>query len=73
MTTTSSYALRQEPPAPDSCESMPRPHVSRWCSSAACGDGTKGERRYDWALAEVTWPGGAPGAAIRICCWSAAQ
>jgi SRSO17 transposase len=27
----------------------------------SCGDGTKGERRYDWALAEVTWPGGADG------------
>ncbi|MEU2835259.1 IS701 family transposase [Streptomyces lavendulae] len=24
----------------------------------SCGTGTKGQRRYDWALAEVTWPGG---------------
>ncbi|MFC8016365.1 MULTISPECIES: IS701 family transposase [Streptomyces] len=24
----------------------------------SCGTGTKGGRRYDWALAEVTWPGG---------------
>ncbi|MFE9934304.1 IS701 family transposase [Streptomyces sp. NPDC005533] len=27
----------------------------------SCGAGAKGERRYDWALAEVTWPGGADG------------
>ncbi|MEN3586729.1 IS701 family transposase [Streptomyces sp. ZYX-F-203] len=27
----------------------------------SCGKGTKGERRYDWALAEVTWPGGSDG------------
>ncbi|MET8422302.1 transposase [Streptomyces sp. NPDC005098] len=25
----------------------------------SCGIGTKGQRRYDWALAGVTWPGGA--------------
>ena len=25
----------------------------------SCGNGSKGERYYDWALAEVTWPSGA--------------
>ena len=27
----------------------------------SCGAGAKGLRSYDWALAEVTWPGGAEG------------
>lgn len=31
----------------------------------SCGTGTKGERRYDWALTEVTWPGGADGGSRR--------
>ncbi|MGW2207459.1 hypothetical protein [Streptomyces sp. NPDC001774] len=33
----------------------------------SCGAGVKGPRSYDWALAEVTWPGGADGGPRRGC------
>ncbi len=33
----------------------------------SCGAGAKGLRSYDWALAEVTWPGGAEGGPRRGC------
>ncbi|WAX81735.1 IS701 family transposase [Streptomyces sp. KMM 9044] len=33
----------------------------------SCGKGAKGLRSYDWALAEVTWPGGAENGPRRGC------
>lgn len=36
-------------------------HVPLIFERRSCGTGTKGRRRYDWALAEATWPAGAEG------------
>ena len=52
------------------------PQVPLVFERRSCGSGAKGQRRYDWALAEVTWPGGAdrrPPPRLSTCCWSAAR